>query len=97
MISTHPAGAIVEVWVVPGASGDEMVGEHNGALKVRVSAPAEGGKANRAVVRLLGLALPGYRISVVAGAGTRRKRLLVEGAAPATVRSLLVGSAASEI
>ena len=58
MLAPHPGGTIIDVWVVPGASRDEIVGEHDGALKVRVSAPPEGGKANTAVARLFAGLLP---------------------------------------
>ncbi|NOX22165.1 MAG: DUF167 domain-containing protein, partial [Actinobacteria bacterium] len=46
-------GVVVDVWVVPGASRTEIVGAHDGALRIRVAAPPEGGKANRAVRKAL--------------------------------------------
>ena len=52
-INSHPDGATVEVWAVPGASKTEISGLHDGALRVRLATPAEGGKANRALERLL--------------------------------------------
>jgi uncharacterized protein (TIGR00251 family) len=79
MITSHPEGVIVEVWVVAGGSRDEVGGVYHGALRVRTTAPAEGGKANRAVARLVANAVGGRRGSVVSGAGSRRKRVLVEG------------------
>jgi uncharacterized protein (TIGR00251 family) len=91
MLRRHPSGTLVDVWVVPGASRDEIVGEHGDALKVRVSAPPEGGKANKAVARLLAELLPGHRAVVVSGATTRRKQVLVEGVAPAEVSEALPG------
>ena len=78
-VTNHPDGVMVEVWVVAGASRDEVGGDYQGALRVRTTAPAEGGKANRAVARLVAGALGGRKGSVVSGAGSRRKRVLVEG------------------
>jgi uncharacterized protein (TIGR00251 family) len=72
---------IVDVWVVPGASRDEVSGMHAGALRVRVTAPPQGGEANRAVARLVGAAFGIRRGRVVGGAGSRRKQILLPGVA----------------
>ena len=79
MLTPHPEGTLVEVWVVPGASRDEIVGVHDGALRVRVSAAAEGGKANRAVGRVVAHFFGCRRGSVAEGSTARRKRVLVKG------------------
>jgi uncharacterized protein (TIGR00251 family) len=79
MLSVHPKGVAVTVWVVPGASRDEVVGEHDGALKVRTVAPAEGGKANRRVASLVARAVGGRRGIVVSGMSSRRKQVVVSG------------------
>jgi uncharacterized protein (TIGR00251 family) len=89
MLQPHPAGTLIDVWVVPGASRDEIVGEHDGALKVRVSAAPEKGRANTAVARLLAARVPGRRVSVVTGMTSRRKQLLVEGVTPEAVADAL--------
>jgi len=95
VLSQHPAGTLVDVWVVPGASRDEIVGEHGGALKVRVTAPPEAGKANRAVARLIAEEVPGHRVTVLAGDRSRRKQVLIEGVTVDTVRvALSVGGGA---
>ena len=51
------------------------------ALKVRVTAPPEGGKANRALVALLAREwrLPKGAVQVVAGASSRHKILRLAG------------------
>ena len=76
MIAEHPDGVLVEVWVVPGASRTEVVGIHDGALRLRVAAPAEGGKANEAAARLVGEVFGGARVELVSGASSRRKRFV---------------------
>ncbi|MEZ5233117.1 MAG: DUF167 domain-containing protein [Acidimicrobiales bacterium] len=43
----------LDLWVVPGGSRTGVTGVHDGRLRVAVAAPPEGGKANRAVQRLL--------------------------------------------
>ncbi len=82
MLEFHSEGVLVHVWVVAGASRNEVVGTHGGALKVRVSAAPEGGKANRAVAALVVEAVGGTAGSVVAGAASRRKQIVVSGVSP---------------
>ena len=79
MLASHPKGVVVTAWVVPGASRDEVVGEHDGALKVRTVAPAEGGKANRSVAELIAQALGGRSGIVASGSSSRRKQVVVFG------------------
>ena len=43
----------VRVRVVPNSSKDEVVGLYDGALKVKVCAVPEKGKANKAVIELM--------------------------------------------
>ena len=49
------AGEDVLLWIkaVPGASRDELAGSVGDRLKVRISCPPEGGKANTAIRKLL--------------------------------------------
>lgn len=56
-------------------------------LKIRVAAPAENGKANRAVIKLLAKALgiPGHRIRLKAGAASPRKALDIDGLSPGDI------------
>jgi uncharacterized protein (TIGR00251 family) len=62
---------------------DGVVIEADGsaALKIAVTAPPEDGKANAALVALLGKAwrLPKSAIAIVGGAAQRRKVLLLSG------------------
>lgn len=79
-------GLRVFLRVRPGA-GRDAVGapavEADGGvrLKVSVAAPAEGGKANAALIKLLAKEwrLPKSAFEIAAGAGGRRKTLFVHG------------------
>ena len=53
LIEMTDQGVEFSVKVVPGGSRDEIAGMLGDALKIKVSAQAEGGKANRAVCELL--------------------------------------------
>jgi len=75
----HPEGVIVDVWVVPGARKDEIAGLHDGRWRIRVTAPPEGGRANRAVCRVVAAGLGVRRAEVHTGHGSRRKQVLVPG------------------
>jgi hypothetical protein len=75
------ARAELALKVVPGAKRDGIAGWLGEALKIRVSAPPEKGRANEAVVRVLAeaLALDARAIRVVSGASSPRKRVAFEG------------------
>lgn len=77
-----PAGGVVlTVFVQPGAARAGVVGCHGDALKLKVAAAPERGKANAAVVALLAAEL-GVRpsdVEVLSGHGSRRKRVHVAG------------------
>lgn len=88
-IAEHTEGTIVRVHVVPGASRSEVKGRHGDAIKVRVAAPAEGGRANRAVVELLSAATGG-RAAIVSGSSARNKLVMIRGVDRDSVASRLL-------
>jgi uncharacterized protein (TIGR00251 family) len=67
---------VLAVYVQPGAAREGVVGRHGDALKVRVAAPAEAGRANRACRALLAkaLAVPAGSVELVSGTTNRQKR-----------------------
>ena len=71
----------LKVKAVPGASRSEIVGRLGEALKVRVAAPPEGGKANREILELLAekLGLPPSSVSLVSGAASAAKVVVLRG------------------
>ena len=81
-------GVIVAVWAVPGSSRTEIVGVHGGRIKVRVSAPPEGGRANSALVSYLEDTL-GTDVELVAGMASRSKLFRVKGLEAGSVRRKL--------
>lgn len=83
-------GIEVRLKVVPGSSRDAVAGPLGDRIKVRIAAPPEGGRANRAVEDLLG-GLLGRPCRIVAGHGTPLKTLFVAGASAAEVAGVLGG------
>lgn len=81
----------LNVKVVPGASRSEICGWLGDALKIRVAAPPERGKANAAVEVLVctALELPTGSVSVVAGHTSPRKTLEIVGLSEREVRRQL--------
>lgn len=90
-ISASAAGLRLDVYVQPRASRSEIVGEHDGALRVRLAAPPVDNAANEALVALLAKALgvPKRDIRVVTGATSRRKVVEVSGVTAEEVLGLL--------
>jgi len=75
------ADATVNVRVQPRASRDEIAGERDGRLLVRLTAPPVDGRANEALCRLLAkrVGVARTRVTIVRGAGARDKVLRVAG------------------
>ncbi len=69
------------VHVVARASRSEIVGEHNGVLRVRLAAPPVDGAANEELMRTLAraLKLPRSAIEIAAGQRSKLKRVCVSG------------------
>jgi uncharacterized protein len=72
---------IIAVKVVPRAAKDEIVGWLDGALKVRVRAPPQDGRANRALEALLAeaLRLKKNAVAVAGGQNSAHKRVAITG------------------
>ena len=84
-----PASATLDIWVQPGASRERVVGLHGDAVKIAVVAPPEKGTANRALEKLLAkeFGLAANAVTVIAGGGSRRKRVSLQGVSPDRVRA----------
>lgn len=74
-------GVVLRLRVRPGARKDMVVDVHGDALRLRVSAPAVDGRANRAVEALVAdvLGVDRGQVRLTAGARARQKRVRVAG------------------
>lgn len=90
-LQTAGAGTHLDVFVQPRAARTGIAGIHGAALKLKVRAPAQDDKANRAVLELLAqkLGLPVRSLEIVSGHRSRNKRILVPEVTPAQVASRL--------
>ncbi len=83
--------AILRVHVVPNAMSDCVVGEHGGAVKIKLRAPAVEGKANVALICFLAERLKISRRAIVLERGhkSRQKLIRVNGLSQEDVRNRL--------
>jgi uncharacterized protein len=79
--SPAPPRAELRVRLQPRARRDEIAGERDGAVVVRVTAPPVDGRANAALVRLIAkrAGVAKRRVEVVRGERARDKLIRVEG------------------
>jgi uncharacterized protein len=79
------------VRVQPRASRDEIVGEHQDALKIRLTAPPVDDRANEALRKLLAsrLNVPLAAVRIAAGERSRTKRIEILSVTAAMIEALL--------
>lgn len=82
---------LIRVKAVPGASRDSIAGVLGDRLKVRVNAPPEGGKANKAICKLLAksLKLNPSQIQIHAGHTNPEKTIKIIGCTAELLGELL--------
>jgi uncharacterized protein len=89
--SEKDRGLTLSVRIVPRASRSEIVGEYNGALRIRISAAPVDGAANRELIRLLAktFKLPQNSIAIVSGFASPQKIVHLSGVNSARFEELL--------
>jgi uncharacterized protein (TIGR00251 family) len=80
-ISKDDTGFVIRLHVLPRARRCEIAGIHNGALKVKVTAPPVDDAANHAIVQFLSklLGLSKSSLQILAGSKSRDKILHIKG------------------
>ena len=70
---------LLDIYVQPRASRDELSGWHDGALKVRITAAPVDGKANAQLLRFLAgeFGVPRKAVELLSGESGRRKRVRI--------------------
>jgi uncharacterized protein (TIGR00251 family) len=78
------------VRVQPRASRDEIAGEYQDGLKIRLTAPLLDGRANEALRQLLAtrLKVPLAAVRIASGERSRTKRVEIHGVTAAMIRGL---------
>ena len=90
---------VLHVHVQPGAGRSTIVGRHGSALKLRVAAAPEGGRANDACADLLAetFGLKRAEVELVSGPSSRAKQFKLTGVDLDTFRSQLERQAAGGV
>jgi uncharacterized protein (TIGR00251 family) len=89
--TTADGSVLLRLHVQPGAGRTAVVGRHGDALKVRVAAPPQGGRANDACAALLAgvLGVSQSAVELTSGAESRSKRFRIDGLDAEDVRRRL--------
>jgi uncharacterized protein len=76
--------------VQPRASRDEMIGEYQNGLRIRLTAPPIDNRANQALRKLLAarLKVPLTAVRIASGERSRTKRVEIRGVTPGMIREL---------
>lgn len=92
-VQPHVEGVTLPLRVQPKAKRNAVLGEQAGALKVGVTAPPEGGRANDAVLALLreAFGLARSQLALLSGQTNRNKLVLVRGVTPQQLIALIEG------
>ena len=89
--SNRDGRLIFKVQVVPRSSRSEVVGDHNGSLRVRVSSPPVEGAANKELTHVLAKAFKVSRgaVSILSGESSRLKQVSIAGVNSSALSELL--------
>jgi len=94
-VQEREGAVILPVRVQPRASKDEIAGEMNGALRVRLQAPAVENRANDALVDFLAqlLKTPKSAVRILSGERSRTKRIEIRGVTKQQILGLMTQDA----
>lgn len=73
-------GLVFSVYVQPRSSKTAIIGDHQNALKIKLTAPPVGGAANKQCIQILAKALdlPKSAIKITTGQAGRRKQIRIQ-------------------
>jgi uncharacterized protein len=86
-----PQGVLIDVYAQPGGRRTEILGVHDGALKIRVNAPPVDGKANAMLIEFIAVQcqVPKRSLTLVSGDSSRRKVIQIMGGDMAEIQKQL--------
>lgn len=92
-LTERDGGVTFMVRVIPRASKTEIVGEYDGAVKVRLSSPPVDGAANEELIKLFAKRLKVARsdVEILSGQTSKTKQIRINGVTAAELRDLAAG------
>ena len=92
-LTERDGGVTFMVRVIPRASKTEIVGEYDGAVKVRLSSPPVDGAANEELIKLFAMRLKVARsdVGILSGQTSKTKQIRISGVTAAELQNLVVG------
>ena len=90
---SNPDAAVV-IWLQPRGSRNQVVGEREGAVVIKLQAPPVDGAANAALLRFVAqcLGVPVRSVQLLRGHTSRRKLISVAGWGSEAVRQALLAN-----
>jgi uncharacterized protein (TIGR00251 family) len=84
-------GCVFQVRVLPRSRRNEVVGLHGDALRIRLMAPPEKGRANQALQEFLAeeLGVSRSSVEILSGHTSRQKRVCVKGVSADAICALM--------
>lgn len=81
MIEEMKGGVRLHLFIQPKASKNEIIGPHNGELKIKLTSPPVDGKANAGLIEFLAdiFSVPKRRVQLIKGESSRHKTVEIEG------------------
>lgn len=91
MIQESPRGVTLSLYIQPNASKNEIIGPHNGALKVKIKAPPVEGQANKELIHFLAkcLQVQKRQIEILRGESGRQKQVFIADVTAEQIRRQL--------
>ena len=92
-LTERDGGVTFTVRVIPRASKTEIVGEYDGAVKVRLSSPPVDGAANEELIKLFAKRLKVARsdVEILSGQTSKTKQIRINGVTAAVLQDLAAG------
>jgi len=81
------------VRIIPKSSKSEIVGEHDGALKIKINAPPVDGAANAELIKVLArrFKISKSAVEITSGQTSKRKQVRINGITRAALLNLIGG------
>ncbi|QDK44031.1 YggU family protein [Bdellovibrio sp. ZAP7] len=94
MIEEIKGGVRLHLFIQPKSSKNQIVGPHNGMLKIKISAPPVDGEANAELIEYLAkfFKVPKRNITLVKGDTGRQKTVDVEGISLSDAQALVTAA-----